>query len=358
MRTYTNQNITLTFQESVVWLWDSNTITIESANTSDKVGGEIIIRHPNGTETRTIRHISELSKITFVIDDALMALADDNIGQYTTQVNVYNNGALVFTKSFAFQLLYGKSFTNQSHAMSRTAYIYDADELIKFQVYSPSSGVFSFEGNQTTLSRGLNQYNLSSLVTSYGTYDFCLQNSQVTPVAIISGDNYITPTSSKIYWTQTRSGHSNSSTEKGGNVWRYDETIFPVCCRLIFEEPCRDNDFVELMYRDTDGCFRYLGGKLANSTDTVSGTSYTRLDYTNVFRNIPHKHTDSTKRTLKVGFIDIARNAYPQDILYSDEVFMRMYNGEWWPVTIGSDKIEIKSNDTQDIELEIIISEE
>ena len=358
MREYSYQNITLTYQEPIVWLWDSNTITIQSSNTNDKVGAEIIIRHPAGVETRTIRHISELNKIIFVLDDALLALADDNIGQYTVQVNVFNNGEEAFTKTFAFQLLSGKSFTNQSHAMSRTIYMYDPDELIKFQVYSPASGYINFEGNTAPVSTGLNQFGISTLVTSDGTYNFCLQNSQVTPVAIISGDNYITPTSSTIYWARVRSGHYDDTTKTGGDVWRYEETIFPVCSKLIYETPCRNNEFVELRYFDTDGCIRYLGGKLASETDSVKGTPYSRLENENVFRNIPHKHTDETKRILKVGFIDVATNAYPQDILYSEQVWMRMYNTEWWPVTINSDKIEIKSGDIQNFELEIIISEE
>ena len=358
MRHYTSNNITLTYQDPVVWIGDSNIITVESDDTDDKIGAEIIIRHPAGIETRTIRHFSDLYKLLFVIDDALLALMDDNIGQYTAQINVYRNNLYIFTRSFSFQLLKGKSFTNQSHAIGRTIYIYNPDELYKLQIFSPASGVFTVAGQNFNLTRGLNQFNLMNYITNLGTYGYCLQNSQVEPIAIVSGDVAKTPYISQIQYTLVRAGWSADITEKGGDVWRYDDTIFPVCGDIVMEEACWNSDFVELRYTDTDGCVRYLGGKLASETNTVNGINYYRTDSTNVFRNIPRRYIDGTKRTVKVGLIDIATNAYPQDILYSDEVFMRMYDGEWWPVVIGTDKIEIKSGDTQDIELEVIISEE
>lgn len=358
MRTYTSNNITVTYQESVVWLGDSNIITVESMDVNDKVGAEIIIRHPAGTETRTIRHLSDLNKLLFVIDDALAALIDDNIGQYTIQIDVYKNGAYSFTRSFSFQLLKGKSFTNQSHAIGRTIYIYSLDELYKLQIYSPANGVFSAGGQTFNLVKGLNQFNLTNDIDGDGTYGYCLQNSQISPIAVITGAIAKTPYKSQIQYGLVRAAYTEDVTEKGGDVWRYDDEIFPVCGDIIFEEPCWNNDFVELRYTDTDGCVRYLGGKLASETNSVNGTNYYRAEGTNVFRNIPRSHRETTKRSIKVGFMDVKTDAYPQDILYSDEVFMKMYNGEWWPVIIGTEKIEIKSGDTQDIELEVIISEE
>jgi len=358
MRSYTYNNVTVTYGEQVLWTGDSNTITIESSVSTDEVGADIIIRHPSGVETRTIRHLSELPRIVFVIDDALIALDDDNIGQYTAQVNVYKNGIYDFSHTFSFQLLKGKSFTNQSHAISRTLYLYDPDELVKLQVYSPESGSFHFGSTYLPLYQGLNQYNMSQHITTLGTYTFCLENEVVQPVAVISGDTAKTPFSSTLYYSVIKSNEDPSYEEKGGDVWKYDETIFPVCYTIVYDEACWSKDFVELRYRDCDGCIRYLGGKLASETNEVGGTPYTRTETDNVFRNIPRKHIENTKRTLKVGFMNVAKNAYPQDILYSSDVYMRMYNSEWWPVVIGSDKIETKRDDTQDIELEIIISEE
>lgn len=357
MREYFYDNMKLTYQDSVVWVGDSNIITIESSTLTDKVGGEIIIRHPNGTETRTIRHLSELPKLLFVLDDALIGLDDDNIGQYTVQVNAYKNGVVSFAKSFSFQLLKGKSFTNQSHAISRTIYIYDNTELNKMQVYSPSNGVLHIGNSLLTLTRGLNQYNMTSYIQSIGTYGFCLEDVPSQPVAVVSGDLAKTPTSSTLFWSEVRSG-TVASDEKGGDVWKYEETIFPVCYTIVYEEACWNYDFVELRYRDTDGCIRYLGGRIGSEKNKVQGTMYERTDGTNVFRNIPYRYIGSTQRSLKICLQDIAKDAYPQDILYSDTVEMRMYNGEWWPVTIESDTIEIKNNTYLDIELNIIISRE
>lgn len=358
MRTYTRNNVKVTYPENVVWLGDSNCVTIESMSTSDKVGAEIIIRHPAGVQTRTIRHLSELPRLLFVLDDALLALMDDNIGQYTAQVNVYNNGDFSFTRTFTFQLLDGKSFTNQSHAISRTIYIYDPTELVKLQVFSPQSGVFRIGQNTLPLTRGLNQFNLSSLITNYGNYEFCLEDNTVPPIAVISGDVANSPTSSTLYFSTVQGGGSTSAEVDGGDVWKYMESIFPVCYTLVYDEGCWNYDFVELMYKDCDGCNRYLGGKLSSETNKVSGSGYERTDGTNVYRNIPRRHIETTQRTIKVGFLDIAKNAYPQDILYSDEVYMRMYNTEWWPIVINDESITTNRDDNFDFELNITISKE
>lgn len=356
MRTYTSNNVTITYQDPVVWVGDSNIITIESSLSTDKVGAEIVIRHPSGTETRTIRHLSELPKILFFLDDALMALEDDNIGQYTVQANVYKNGVVVFTRTFSFQLLKGKSFTNQSHGIGRTIYIYNADELVKVQVYSPSNGAFHIGSSYLTLTRGLNQYNLTSYLENTGTYQFCLQDVPVQPVAIISGDVAKTPTISTLFYTVTNSG--SQSQEIGGDIYRHSETIFPICNTIVYEESCWNNNFVELRYRDSDGCTRYLGGNIISETNKVTGTPYERTDGTNVFSNIPYRLINTTQRSLKVGFTDIARNAYPQDLLYSETIDMRMYDGSWWPVVLEKESLELKSEDYSSFELSIIISRE
>lgn len=357
MREYISGNIVILYPEPVVWLGDSNCVTISSSLSTDKIGGEIIIRHPSGTETRTIRHLSEINKLLFVLDDALNALADDNIGQYSAQVNVYLNGNISFTKTFTFQLLDGKSFTNQSHAISRTIYIYDSEELNKIQVFSPKNGVLNIENESLPLYLGLNQYDMSEIIDSYGTHSFCLDNAPVEPVAIISGDIPNTPTKTTLFFTVT-SERSGETRTKGGDVWTYDETIFPVCYDIIYDEGCWNYDFIELRYRDSDGCIRYLGGKIADETNAVQSTPYERTDGTNCFRNIPRRKINGTQRTLKVGFIDVARNAYPQDILYSNEVYMRMYNSEWWPVTIEDESITTNRDESFDFQLNITISKE
>lgn len=357
MKEYTYGNVTITYNDTVLWLYDSNAVTIESSIDTDQVGAEIVIRHPAGSQTRTIRHLSELSRLVFVLDDALLALADDNIGNYTAQIDVYVNGSLSFTKTYTFQLLYGKSFTNKSHAISRTIYIYSPEELYKLQIYSPSSGQFTIEGNNMPLYIGLNQYNLTSIVDGYGTYTMCLQNANTQPIAIVSGDTARTPSSSTLYYSVVRSS-INIADEKGGDVWKYEETVFPVCHTLVYEEPCWNDGFVELRYKDADGCTRYLGGKIASEENKAEGSFYSRMMPDNTFRNIPRKHIEHTSRSLKVGLLGIAKDAYPQDIIYSETVEMRMYNNEWWPITINDSAITLKDTDYVDVELTIIISKD
>lgn len=356
MRQYISGRLTVTYPEQVVWLQDSNVVNIESSSSSDKVGADITVRHPGGTETRTIRHISELSRLLFVLDDALLALHDDNIGQYSCQVDLYNNGASAGTLTFAFQLLDGKSFTNRSHAISRTMYFYNPDELAKVQIYSPGSGELAIGGQTMELRVGLNQYNLSTIIAGNGTYTACLYSAGQAPVAQMTGDVPLTPNSSNLYWSYSPgSGYSRID---GGDVWRELE-IIPFCHTIIVDDSCTGNDFVELRYKDCDGCFRYLGGKLTKEANKASMNAYERTSPDNAFRNIPRRKITGTSRSITVGFNDIATDAYPQDIRYSDEVWMRMYNGEWWPVVLATESIAVKGDqDTQDFEVEIIISEE
>ena len=356
MRNYTGTNISVEYPERVIWLQDSNVVWVRGYNPTDQVGADITVRHPGGQETRTIRYISEMPQLLFVLDDALAALHDDNIGQYSCQIDLYLNGQADDTITFSFQLLDGKSFTNRSHAISRTMYIYDPSELVKVQIYSPGNGVLAVGGHNYPLYQGLNQYNLSSLIQGDGVYTLCLMNASQAPIAQISGDVPIFPDTTNLYWSFQGGGGSGSI--DGGDIWRPVE-VFPICHTMVIDSSCSGNDWVELRYKDVDGCDRYLGGKLVKETNKASTSSYVRTETTNAFRNIPRRKITGTSRAITVGFNDIATDAYPQDIRYSENVWMRMYNGEWWPVVIATESIVVKGNqDTQDIELEIIISEE
>lgn len=356
MRQFNYQQITVTYPEKVVWLGDSNCITIESSNSSDKVGADIIVRHPSGTSTRTITYISETNRLMFVLDDALKALNNDNIGEYSVQIGMFVNGARFRTITFGFQLLDGKSFTNRSHGISRTIYLYNSDEVSKIGIYSPSDGVLSAGTTTYDLYEGLNQYNLGWMVNGNGRFSVCLESARTTPSVIISGDTPITPTSQELYYS-VRGGGDPTVSVKGGDIWKGEEDTFPICHTIVVDTTCGGTDFIELMYRDCDGCIRYIGGKLVKEVNKATGDAYTRTNG-DVFKNIPRRHLTANSRTITAGFYDVATDAYLQDIRYSDQVWMRNYNDEWVPVVIASDSITVKSGDTQDIEMDIIISEE
>lgn len=357
MRTYTGTHVQVDYPDSVIWLQDSNVVNIRALNPQHTVGADIIIRHPGGTETRNIRHISEMNQLLFVLDDALAALHDENIGQYSCQIDTYVNGQADSTLTFAFQLLDGKSFTNRSHAISRTIYIYDLSELNKVQIYSPGNGHFTVNGTNLALYEGLNQYNLSTYIQGQGSFTVCLTSDAQGPIAQITGDTHINPNSSYLYWSVQGGGGGGESID-GGDIWQQIE-VFPVCHTIVVDTSCNGNDFAELMYRDCDGCIRYIGGKILKEANKAETKKYVRTETTNAFRNIPRSKITGTSRSITVGFNDIATNTYIQDIRYSEDVWMRMYNGEWWPVVVATDSITVKGQEeTQDVELDIIISEE
>lgn len=356
MRYFNYNNITVTYPESVIWLGDSNCVVVESSVATDAVGARIVVRHPNGSATRSILHLSEMNRLLFVLDDALMAMDTDNIGQYSVQTDIYLNGTLATTWTFTFQLLHGKSFTNRSHGISRTLYIYHPDEANKLQFYSPADGYFEAGNTQYPLNEGINSYNLGWYLLHDGNYTVCLKSAQTTSNVVISGDMPLTPTSHELYYS-TNGGGDPTDEVKGGDIWKGEEDTFPICHTIVVDTTCSGTDFIELMYRDCDGCIRYIGGKLVKEVNKATGDAYTRTNG-EVFKNIPRRHLTANSRTITAGFYDMATDAYVQDIRYSDQVWMRNYNDEWVPVVIASDSITVKSGDTQDIEMDIIISEE
>lgn len=347
MRTTTVNGFTINYPDSIVWTQDHSPVTVSGTG---PVGAVITVFHPAG-ETRTLSYMSPLEEVTFYLDTTLRELDNDNIGDYRCELALYQNYTLVTTFSFWFKVYKGKSFQDRTHGTSQYMYIYDMTELIKLQIWSPSAGTASINGSTFNINPGLNSLNLSSVITGTGLYTICLSDpSSSTLDAFIISDNALTPTSSTLMFkTKTEEGEP----QIGGNVIK-SASIFPVCHTIEVSSSCEDYPFAELMYRDTDGCTRYLGGIIENDTPTVKRTAYTRLD-DSVYKDVPRSVLSDSNNMIKVQFNDIDIHSNFQDILYSDVLMLRRrWDNEPIPVRLKTDKLVVDAKeDLVDFELEI-----
>lgn len=342
MRTKRINHTEVIYPEKVIWLQDSNVIQLSSDTRT--VGAQITVTHPSG-ENKTVRYLSELHTLVFTLDDILLSLHDDNIGRYTVEVEVYENGSQSGQISFAVQVLNGKTYQDRSHGTSRVIYIYNPDELTKLQIYSPENGTVSVSSSSYDIYEGLNQLNLGWVTDSLY---LCMSGESSQPITYITSATGTSPYSGLV---ELQFETASDEGESGGDIWG-SKVTFPICNKLEMVDHCDDYNFCELCYTDADGCIRYLGGKVIEQNDKAESSIYKRVE-TQVYKNVPRKKINSLERTIKIGFTNIDKNAYPEDILISENVYFRNYQGEWKQCYLKTDSISVNNDDFIDFELEI-----
>lgn len=351
MRTNTILNTTITYPDEIVWLHDNNVIKLVS---NAAVGADVTVIDPAG-RSHELSYYSEMSTLMFVLDEVLEMLYDGNLGTWTCKVKVYDVGFEVGGFGFTFKVLDGKSFITRSHGMSHTIYVYSDEDLYKLQIYSPASGQAVISNWGFNCYPGINQYNLQSVITSEGEYSFCLQSSSSVPsVVTVTNDTAVNPTTSIIDFSFVPGYDPNA--KSGGDIWDESKDIFPVCHRIVYESHCEDYDFAELRYVDTDGCIRYLGGKVIEEIDEVEDNGFGRVT-TDVWKKNPSRWSTSSNKVIKIYFEDIARTAYPGDIIYSSSIQLKTWDGEWREVRLKTNSITTTDEDFIDFEIEVYVHE-
>lgn len=341
----------ITYPDEIIWKNDSNVIQVTSSQ--DQVGAQVTIEDPAGN-SYTLEYYSDLNSILFYLDDAIRALYNDNIGVWRCRVTCFDEGIPISEFSFTFYVLDGKSFITRSHGVSSVIYVYNPDELYKLQVYSPQQGVATCGQYGFNVYNGLNQFNLSSAITQSGEYQLCLRDSnQVPPVANVVIDTPETPFKTVITWQAII---TPPQTTTGGDVFNPNKVIFPICHKIIFQDHCNDYNFGEIAYTDLDGMLRYLGGRIIEDTDDVTSESYINSSL-DIYKTNPNRFISKHEKTVKLALIDIDKEAYPNDIMYSESVMYRCWDGEWRNCSIKTKNITRKDDEYVDMELEIIVSQ-
>lgn len=366
MRTTTVQGYStnvykVTYPDDNIFLWDHNTITCENLAES-KYGVVITITNENTSEEQQLRYRSEIPTIVFDLDSTLQAMYADNAGLnsfvYTITFfdgdNITDDGAEV---SFQSYLLLGKSFTSESHACERVIYAYQASELEYLEMYFEAAGTLTIDGdteNQIEIVKGFNTVDLSEHITSEGTHSIHYLNSGATPsVTITSVFPVDTETATVNFNVYDNSGTLPTNQKRGGVYVDSHFTPAQYTITLIYSTFCEDYDVIELDYINCDGCRRHIAGKLVSENTNTEYQDYTRAN--GVYRNTPFHYMTGNEQVIKVAFDDLDRSSYWNYALLSEQCWFNNYNWQKEPCYISTSKVTKKSDELQDVELEITL---
>lgn len=351
MRTATIGNASVEYPDQIVWKQDSTAVKVSGVQ---NIGAQITVFNP-AQDYYVLEYYSEQNELLFYLDDAIKALWSDNLSQWYCKVSVFSGTSPAGTDlNFNFNVLDGKSFTSRSHGISSVIYVYSAAELHKVQVFAPQAGQATCGAYSAYFQYGLNQFMLDTVITQSGEYQLCMNDSnQVPPAAYITGDDAKSPWVTAITFDVLAAPVNYTL---GGDVFAENKIIFPICHKIIFEDHCEDYNFGEICYTDLDGMRRYLGGKIIEDNDDVKTESYFTSD-TEVYNKLPNRYIIGHEKVIKLQLSDIEKGAYPHDLLYSQELSFRTWNGDWKSCSLKTSKFSRKDEDYYDIELEIIISQ-
>ena len=320
-------SVYIEYPDQLTWLGDNNIIRIRSSISTDHVGARVTVTEPSGGQ-QVLDYWSETNSLVFLLNDTLKSLFANNLSDWSVMIEAYNSLSPLTPFTFNMKVFDGKSFPDRSHAAERVIYWSDADELRKIQVFTYEGGTATVANTPFALTPGITSLNLSNLHL-HGDVSIHIQTThalETTPEYL--GD----------MWHNTRVPNSD-----------YD-------IRMEHIQICDDSsNACRVFYTNTDGCVRWIGGKIVKQTDNAQGETYQRID--SLYRNIARKHNTKLSKVLTVAFSDIDALAYLTDIMWSDRVQMVNYNGDFFDVAIDTKKLQ--SKDLQDdFEIDFIITSE
>lgn len=276
------------------------------------------------------------NKILFDLNNNLKDLAAYMIWALNEEIIIRISclyGTLVnpLSKEATSRLRQGKSFLTKSHGSSNVINLYNRDELNTVNLWVPFSSDCSIGNKTFTNLNGYSELDLSDVITQSGEYTMCLSPADadtIPPIVTAVYDNYLTPYSSDILFDIEEPAPGDSYPNSLLNTCEQNTK----CYKVIYQEHCCDYPFVELKYRDTDGNVRYIGGKLLNENDTINKKLYPV--YSNTIRYTNNFFISECSKQIRVAVKDIHPGAEVWTILYSNELFIRDYNGDWMPCAL------------------------
>lgn len=318
--------IYIEYPDNLVWLNDNNIIRVASSVSGESVGARVAVREPTGSQL-ILDYWSETNELVFLLNDTLKQLFTNNTSSWDVLVQPYSFSTPQVSFTFQMKVLWGKSFPDRSHGAATTIYWNDVNELTKLQIFSYEGGSAIVQNNSFTLAAGVNSLNLGSLSIGEDERIHILSTNVLETTPDVLGG----------IWSDTRV-----------NAEDYYITLknVPVCA---------DYNAVRIYYNDTDGCYRWIAGKLKKETNSAKGSTYSSIS--SIYRNGANKHIDSTSKTVTVGYQGIDSAAYLQDIMYSEDVRMLNYNGDLVPVSVNTSKLTNEDFEN-DFEIEYLINSE
>lgn len=358
MRTYTTNGTTITYPDSNIWVGDNTPLSVSDPNYT--VGAEIVVTNMATLKSKRLIHVSELKNLMFSLNDTIRSLFTYGGCDMNVKVVVYTDGFNNGSFGFNIKVLEGKTLPNRRHGSTQTVYAYSQDDLYKMSFVFAGSGQLSANGHSIpVVYSGYNSFDLRPYITQSGTYSLCYRygakggGPDTTTRVEITDVNNLTPFSGVANLKFSGIDYQPVQDEiKGGGIWNDEQiNIADYCIDLVWDESCNDFNFFKVRYFDTDGCIRFLGGKIDNETINSKQNNYYRSD-NYVYRNISRKHIQDLSGTVKVLYQDLKRNSYWSDILLADRIDFLNYNGEWLECSIATSKVTVKSDESDDVEIE------
>lgn len=313
------------YPDALVFLNDNNIIRVGSSLTSDTVGARIVVREPTQNQV-VLDYWSETNEIVFLLNDSLLQLYNDNLSQWDVLVECYSNSTPQATFSFQMNVYDGKSFPDRSHGCTKTIYWSDINDLVKLQLFTYEGGTAVVKNTPFTLTPGITSLNLTNLYLS--------DNEKIHITA-----NNILPTTPQYL----------------GDIWGSKMEADDYYIDLIYKQKCNEDGAVKIYYKDCDGCGRIITGKMSKEVNNSKGTNYGRID--NIYKNGAYKLITSNSKIVTIGFSDVASTAYLQDLMYSNDIRMVNYNGDFVRVSLNTSKMENKALEN-DFEIEFLVNNE
>lgn len=358
MRSTIKNGTTVTYPDSCAWIGDNMALSI--SNPGCTVGGEIVVTNMASLESKQLIHVSELRNLTFSLNDTVRSLFTHGGCDINVKVTVYTDGFYSNSFGFNMKVLEGKSLPGRRHGSTQTVYAYSHDDLYKISFIFAGSGKLSANGRTfPVVNPGFNSFDLRTQITHSGTYSLCYKYGAKSPgpdtttkVEITDVDT-ITCSSAVVDLKFSDIDDQPAIDEiKGGGIWKDEQTnLADYCIDLIWEESCDDFNFFKVRYHDTDGCLRFLGGKIDSETTESEQDNYYRPDNW-VYRNISRKHIKDFSGTVKVLYPDLKRNSYWSDILFADRIEFLRYDGNWIECSIVTSEVTVKNEESEDVAIE------
>lgn len=359
MQTTTINNIELVYPDTTAYLHDNLFVRVVGIN-GQAVGAKIQVTDLASGEQRKLSYVSEMSEVVFSLNDAFLSLWRDSLS-FNITMRLYENG--VYTGDFGFDtdIMNGRTLPLRRHGSTRTIYVYDENDLYKVGFIFPASGNLSVNGHGLPIiANGYKSLDLRPYITETGDYQLCFHAGakggggttaeSVVKIVDIGG---ITPFSAVAQLQFADTSGDLPSGDKGGGVWNDDQFYLEdYCINLIYSSVCNDYNFFKVRYYDTDGIMRYLGGKIKEETTESKGENFYRMDTSTPVRDISRRYITETSGSVKVGYGELRRDSYWNDILLADKIEFLNYNGEWFECSVKTSKATVTSDETQDVELE------
>lgn len=350
-----NQTYRIEYQDYYSFLYDNNYIKIsvsdESFSSRYSVGAIVTVTNQKGI-SKSLRYVSEVSTLYFDLSQVFIELYSEYV--FTVKINLLKDGVNIGDHLFTTYITRGKSLPFKSHNSERVLYFNDEEDLTNFEIFSYNRGTLNIDNNLISINGGINILDLTSYITKDKEYSACFSLNSIGQNTT-EIDNITTTNNSAII--TLKSSNYNKIGNKGGDLWNNTEYYSnnSYCYTLNKRSSCQDFDIVKIKYRNVDGCFRTIVGKLIEENNEAELNNY-YYSVDSKYKSISSKFITKSKSIIKVGFNDISKFSSFGDMIFSDILYFKNYNNDWIPCSLLTESITTnRLSECNDFELEFEI---